>query len=315
LLDIPELLVAGGEVAALVGPVGSGNDLLLALLTGKTRPTLGSVRIQGCDPAQEHTILGQRVGVLFPEDGLYERQSAKENLAFYCRLHGIESGRAEAVLQLVGLADQGSASVSKLSSSLRRRLAFGRAILHQPEAMIVVEPFKGCDGATIALLGSLIRSCAAAGTVILILATEAGHLEDLCDVIYKIEKGRILESYRPQEAQTNAIPFKIPVRLEGKVILVNPVDILFADASAGKAILYTCEGRFPTQFTLSDLESRLNRSGFFRAHRSYLVNLQHVKEVIPYTRNSFSLRLDDPHETVIPLSKQAAGELKDLLGF
>jgi ABC-2 type transport system ATP-binding protein len=71
----------------------------------------------------------------------------------------------------------------------------------------------------------------------------------------------------------------------------------------------------PTHFTLNELEERLLRSGFFRAHRSYLVNLQHVKEVIPYTRNSFSLRLDDEAGTEIPLSKSAAGELRELLGY
>ena len=70
-----------------------------------------------------------------------------------------------------------------------------------------------------------------------------------------------------------------------------------------------------TQFTLAELEQRLARSGFFRAHRAYLVNLQHVKEVIPYTRDSFSLRLDDAANTEIPLSKTAAGELKELLGY
>ena len=77
----------------------------------------------------------------------------------------------------------------------------------------------------------------------------------------------------------------------------------------------TRDGRLPTQFTLGDLEGRLARSGFFRAHRGYLVNLQHVKEVIPFTRNSFSLRLDDPEGTLIPLSKAAAGELRDLLDY
>jgi ABC-2 type transport system ATP-binding protein len=63
------------------------------------------------------------------------------------------------------------------------------------------------------------------------------------------------------------------------------------------------------------MEERLSRSGFFRAHRGYLVNLQHVKEVIPFTRNSFSLRLNDPDNTEIPLSKSAASELSDLLGY
>ena len=82
--------------------------------------------------------------------------------------------------------------------------------------------------------------------------------------------------------------------LEGRVALVNPGEILFADAAEGRAYLQTLEGRLPTQFNLSELENRLARSGFFRAHRGYLVNLQHVKEVIPFTRNSFSLRLDGP---------------------
>ena len=103
--------------------------------------------------------------------------------------------------------------------------------------------------------------------------------------------------------------------MQDKVILVNPSDILYAEAEGGRACLQTAEGRMPTQFTLSELEERLARSGFFRAHRSYLVNLQHVKEVIPYTRNSFSMRLNDPEATVIPLSKTAAGELRDLLGY
>ena len=117
------------------------------------------------------------------------------------------------------------------------------------------------------------------------------------------------------EEEQAIIPFKIPVRLEGKVALINPAEILFADAAEGRAFLQTLDRRLPTQFTLSELEQRLARSGFFRTHRSYLVNLQHVKEVIPYTRNSFSLRLNDENNTEIPLSKSAAGELRDLLGY
>ena len=91
--------------------------------------------------------------------------------------------------------------------------------------------------------------------------------------------------------------------------------MLYAEAVSWRASLQTGDANLPTHFTLNELEERLSRSGFFRAHRSYLVNLQHVKEVIPYTRNSFSLRLDDPAHTVIPLSKTAAGELRDLLGY
>jgi ABC-2 type transport system ATP-binding protein len=129
-----------------------------------------------------------------------------------------------------------------------------------------------------------------------------------------LNQGRIVERYAPGEQQP-ALPFKIPARSEDRVALVNPGDVLFALAQEGRTYLQTSDERLPTQFTLAELEERLVRSGFFRAHRSFLVNLQHVKEVIPYTRNSYSLILDDPGETEIPLSRASAAELRDLLGY
>ena len=314
-LDIPELIVPSGEITGIIGPVGSGGDVFLELLTGKTRPSMGSIRIADIDPAVDRKQFGVLVGVLFADDGLYERQSAQSNLSFYCQLYGLPNRRSEEILELIGLKDRADEIVSKLSSGLKRRLAFGRTILHKPRVLILVEPFQRCDETSIELLNHLIRQIADTGAVVLILVNDSGHLVNICDGIFKLERGQIVESIRPKESQIEVLPFKIPVRMEGKVLLVNPAEVLFADASDGKAILCTSEGRLATQFTLTELENRLIRSGFFRAHRSYLVNLQHVKEVIPYTRNSFSLRLDDVQETVIPLSKQAAGELKELLGY
>ena len=313
-LDIASLMVATGEIVAIVGPVGSGKDHLLDLLIGKTRPTVGEVRVAAIDPRDRDTF-SRLVGVLFSEDGLYTRQSVQQNLAFHARLRGLKKSRLEEVLAQVGLADHTNIRAGKLTSGLARRLAFGRAILHQPKVLILVEPFERCDESSTILLTRLIRQSSEEGSTVLILADDTAHLHIFCDTVHILNQGRITESYNPGEVQQSALPFKIPVRLEGKVALVNPVDILFADAAEGKAFLQTRDGRLPTQFTLSELEERLLRSGFFRAHRSYLVNLQHVKEVIPYTRNSFSLRLDDEENTEIPLSKSAAGELRELLGY
>ena len=81
----------------------------------------------------------------------------------------------------------------------------------------------------------------------------------------------------------------IPVRMEGKVALLNPVDILYVEAQADHTFVQTKDGRLPTQFTMEEIEKRLAPSGFFRAHRGYLVNLQHVKEVIPYTAQQLLL--------------------------
>jgi ABC-2 type transport system ATP-binding protein len=319
-LDIPALTVESGEIAAVVGPADSGKDTLFELLTGKIQPSAGEISLAGVSPASK-AELSYKVGILFPEDGLYQRRSSQGNLVFHCQLFSLPKSRAQQVLEQIGMADQANTSQGKLSSGLQRRLAFGRAILHQPQVLILYEPFIRCDQTSINLLGALIRQLADEGAAVLIMAGDTTHLTSFCSAIYTLDRGRLVAVTRADEEQqtsreqTTTMPFKIPVRLEDKVILVNPADVLFVEAESGHARLHLHDGPLSTQFTLNELEVRLARSGFFRAHRAYLVNLQHVKEVIPYTRNSFSLRLDDPANTVIPLSKSAAGELRTLLGY
>jgi ABC-2 type transport system ATP-binding protein len=315
-IDIPALEVRVGEMAALVGPAGSGKLLLLDLLTGKTPPTAGTIRLAEIDPFQDHEQLSQVAGFLFAQDGIYKHLSPLANLEFYCQLYGLPKSRAAQVLSQVGLGDQANSKSGQLSSSLSRRLGFGRAYLHSPKVLLLFEPFSRCDQTTIRLLSELMRALADDGMALLIFATDRSSLDSVCDVIYILDQGRIAETHHPQKEQEASFPFKIPAKLEDKkVVLLNPADILYAYAGEGRAYLVTADGHLPTQFTLAELEERLTRSGFFRAHRGYLVNLQHVKEVIPFTRNSFSLRLNDPDSTEIPLSKSSASELSDLLGY
>jgi ABC-2 type transport system ATP-binding protein len=314
-LDIEALIVASGEIAAVVGPVGSGKVALLHLLIGKTRPTAGTVRLAGADPATDREAFSRQVGVLFADDSLYAHRSPRRNLDFYRRLRGLPKSRVAEVLNQVGLVDRADARLSQLPSGLQRRLAFGCATLHDPSVLVLFDPFARCDEASIALLSHRIRDRRAGGAAVLVLADDASHLRTLCDTLYTLERGRVSEVLTPEDAPQVELPFKIPVKLEDKVALVNPGDVLCAVAQEGRSYLQTKDGLLPTQFTLTELETRLARSGFFRAHRSYLVNLQHVKEVIPYTRNSFSLILNDASGTEIPLSKSAAAELRELLDY
>jgi ABC-2 type transport system ATP-binding protein len=314
-LDIEALTVERGKIEAVVGPTGSGKAVLLDILIGQSKPTLGNVRVGELDPLADRDAFSRKVGVLFYEDGLYKHRTALANLSFHSRLYGIPKSKALDVLDQVGLADRSKANVEKLPSGLARRLAFGRAILHDPAVLLLVEPFARCDEASISLLSKIMLQKAEGGTALLIFADDSAALESLCDQIHVLHKGRIVETRSPQEESETPLPFKIPVRMEGSVVLLNPVDILYADAEEGRAVLQTRESRLPTQFTLTELEERLSRSGFFRAHRGYLVNLQHVTEVIPFTRNSYSLRLDDAEGTLIPLSKSAASELRELLDY
>jgi len=315
IMAIEHLEVRTGEVVAFVGPTDSGKSALLSLLTGETHPTAGTVQVAGLEPARQRKRLNHEIGVLFAENALYERLSARGNLTFHCRLRGLPAPRADEVLAQVGLADHADLPASRLSHGLARRLAFARAILHRPKVLLLVEPFAECNAASVALLARLIRHLADEKAAILILSSEVGRLIDLCQSVYMLEQGRVVQTYSPREGTRTDLPFKVPARLEDQVMLLNPTDILYASAEGGRVCLHTAEDRVFTHLTLAELEERLARSGFFRAHRGYLVNLQRVKAVIPYTRDSFTLILDDPSNTEIPLSKAAARELREFLGY
>ena len=315
LVDVAGLTVAAGQSVGLIGAPGSGVEILLELLIGRIPPTLGEVRVSGLDPFKQRADFSQSAGVLFAEDGLYQSFSAEENLAFHCRLRGLPLNRARQVLSLVGLGDQPKVRASKLTPGGQRRLAFGRSFLHSPASLLLYKPFLRCDEPSMEIIEVCLRQLVAAGTAVLLFSSESARLENVCDSLYRVQQGRLVEIDKPSSGETASRPFRIPVKLEGKVLLVNPHDIWYAEADGDSACLYTAEGRLPTQYALGELETRLARSGFFRAHRAYLVNLQHVKEVIPFTRSSFNLRLDDPAGTLIPLSKVAAAELRNQLDY
>ena len=103
-LDITNLYVKSGEITAVIGPVGSGKSYLLDILLGKSRPTVGTVRIADTSPLQ-HDVFSKLIGVLFQDDGLYTRQTTRQNLIFHTRLHGMEKSRVTEVLAQVGLGD------------------------------------------------------------------------------------------------------------------------------------------------------------------------------------------------------------------
>jgi ABC-2 type transport system ATP-binding protein len=314
-LQVDFLSVEAGQVQAIIGPAGSGKVLLLQLLTGEATPTAGEVRVASMDPARQPAQLSKKIGVLYAQNGLYARQTARENLNLHCRLRGLPARSAEIVLTQVGLEDQAGVRASRLPPSLARQLAFGVAILHAPPVVILSEPFRDCDRASADILGRHIRTMAESGAAILILARDDAYVLDLAQRSYVLADGLLKEAITPEIGQPAELPFKVPARAEDRVILLNPADIFYAAADGDRVSLHTAAGPILTHLSLAELEQRLNQRGFFRSHRSYLVNLQHVKAVIPYTRDSFSLAMDDAANSQVPLSKSAARDLRQLIGY
>ncbi|MFY0542549.1 LytR/AlgR family response regulator transcription factor [Brevibacillus sp. H7] len=108
---------------------------------------------------------------------------------------------------------------------------------------------------------------------------------------------------------------RIPVEKNGKILLLDPDEIVFATLDGRYATIYTeCE-QFATSFTLQDLENRLSQQLFFRTHRAYIVNLSKTAELVPWFKGAVHLIMQDQRSTEVPVSRNVVKELKRRLGF
>lgn len=315
IMHIASLQVESGQIAAVVGSADSGLHTLFQLVIGQLQATSGEITLNERTPDEKAAYVAS-LGVLFQQDTLYPHMSVEANLRFAAKLYHLDKQSIESTLSAIGLNDQAKQRAQKLPSGLMRRLALGRALLHDPQVLILFDPFARCDETTITLITNLLQQQRDLEKAILILSPSSDHL-DFCDRVFALRHGELspLSDTEAGMSVTTQTPFRIPVRMDGKVALINPVDVLYIAVEDGQVTLYTDDEHFALQFNLAELEARLSQSGFFRAHRGYLVNLQRVKDIISYTRDSFNLRLDDTAETQIPLSKNAANQLRKLFDY
>jgi len=162
--------VARGEFLALLGHNGAGKTTLLKLLALVSRPSFGTLTIGGQDPADDPIEIRRRIGLLGHNTFLYDELTAEENLLFYASLYGIEQAPrvCRQTLESVGLAPFARELVRTFSRGMRQRLTIGRLFLHQPEVLLLDEPFSGLDDRAVTLLESQLRDAAARGTTIVL---------------------------------------------------------------------------------------------------------------------------------------------------
>jgi heme exporter protein A len=136
-----------GETVGLFGPNGAGKTTILRMLAGLTRPTDGSVFVHGDEFEPHDQRLRSRIGVVTHDSMLYDGLTARENLRFHARLHGLNdiAERTEAVLDTVGLTRRASRRPGAFSHGLRKRLSLARALLHDPDVLLLDEPYTGLD--------------------------------------------------------------------------------------------------------------------------------------------------------------------------
>ncbi|TCI67459.1 MULTISPECIES: LytTR family transcriptional regulator DNA-binding domain-containing protein [unclassified Exiguobacterium] len=301
-----------GEVAAIHCGVTS-REILFSLLTDAHANYSGTI-----DTAN------RTLSVFSIRDGLYDRLTVEEYLRFTHMLY--ESTKSlDAVLQTVQLTPYRNKRLNRLSLSLVRRVQYAALLLHNRDIYVLEEPDQNVDQETRHLFATVLMQLKQQQKAILLLTSNMESALFVTSTVYRIDHRHLrLLDVEPDEPEANEdvtpevmhVRFeKIPTKVNEKIVLLDPPEIDYIESQDGQSVLHSQSEQFPSVFTMNELETRLTPYGFFRCHRSYIVNLQRVREVITYTKNSFSLVLDDSAKTTIPLSKTKMTELKTMIGL
>jgi ABC-2 type transport system ATP-binding protein len=185
--------VGHGEVFGYLGPNGAGKTTTIRILLGLLAPGTGEVRVLGRDLSSDDDARA-RIGVLFENNGLADRMSAADNLAYYAGLYGVEDPgeRIDELLALVDLTDRRDDPVGTFSTGMKRKLGIARAILHRPEVVFLDEPSSGLDPGAQRMVRDLILELSRREEMTVFLNSH--HLDEvqrICSTVAILAGGKI----------------------------------------------------------------------------------------------------------------------------
>lgn len=189
--------VSRGEVLGLLGPNGAGKTTTVRLLNGLFAPVNGRITVLGMNPVTQGESVRQQTGVLTETPALYERLSARQNLAFFGALSGMKpaevQARTEELLSFFELKDRAGEKVGVYSKGMKQRLALARALLAHPQILFLDEPTSGLDPEAAQQVHGLIRSIQQKeGRTVLLATHRLEEAERLCDRVAILNRGKLI---------------------------------------------------------------------------------------------------------------------------
>jgi sodium transport system ATP-binding protein len=197
-----------GEITGLLGPNGAGKTTTLRMLYTLMSPDAGRVTVDGFDTVRDAEAVRRRLGVLPDARGIYKRLTARENIAYFGRLHGLsdaEIARRTAELSAaLDMADVLDRQTEGFSQGQRTKTAIARALVHDPKNVILDEPTNGLDVMTTRGLRDFLRQLRAEGRCVIFSSHIMQEVAALCDRIVVIAQGKVMAQGTPDElrAQT-----------------------------------------------------------------------------------------------------------------
>ncbi len=190
-LDGVSFTVVPGVITGLLGPNGAGKTTLLRILLGVLSPDRGTVLYDGQVVGEEDR---RRWGYMPQERGLYPGMPAGDQVVHFGRLHGLSrsdaTSRARLLLEELGLQDRWGDRTDKLSGGMQQRLQLATSLVHDPEVIVLDEPFAGLDPVAVVGLSETLRQRARAGRTVLFSSHQLDLVQDLCEDIAMVDHGR-----------------------------------------------------------------------------------------------------------------------------
>jgi ABC-2 type transport system ATP-binding protein len=207
-----DLEVREREVFGFLGPNGAGKTTTIRMLLGLIRPSAGHVEVFGQELASAGGALLPRMGALIEAPAFYGYLSGRGNLrAFGWALGGVSDRRLDEVLELVGLRDRQRDRVRSYSLGMKQRLGVATALLHDPELLILDEPANGLDPAGIVEMRDLLRNLAAAGKTVFVSSHVLPEVQQSCDRVAIIDRGRLVNVAPVAELVRSSGTFEVQV--------------------------------------------------------------------------------------------------------
>lgn len=183
-----------GKIYGFIGPNGAGKTTLLNLITGLYRPDTGTIRINGLDPVKDYKATRKQIGLLPQSTALYPELSAKDNLLFHAALYLPKQKevkkRISEILELVDLGERSNEPVKNFSGGMSRRLGIGRALLNDPQILLLDEPTLGVDVQSTHRIYEYIRNLKNSNKTIIITTNIMAEADALCDEVIIIDHGK-----------------------------------------------------------------------------------------------------------------------------
>ena len=185
-----------GEITGLLGPNGAGKTTLLRMIATLVVPDAGHARVGGLDVVADRYAVRRRIGVLSDARGLYQRLTARENVRYFGRLHGL-SGRAldariDVLFATLGLTALAERRTAGFSQGEKMKVAITRALVHDPDTILLDEPTNGLDIMSVRTLREELRALRTQGKCLLFSSHVMQEVAALCDRIVVLAHGRIV---------------------------------------------------------------------------------------------------------------------------